>query len=140
VEACPQLDGDGVHRPPFWELVVAASALAVAGFVVLVTLAATRGSASHVVGCAVFGATLLIYVASFRQAGLLKDWLDSAEIRARGNELPFSEILRHRRYWVEVMFTKPGILVGLLGALMALGGRRRSCVPQPSSAGATPSS
>jgi hemolysin III len=41
------------------------AALAVAGLAVMVTLAATRGSASHVVGCAVFGVTLvLMYGAS----------------------------------------------------------------------------
>lgn len=36
------------------------AALAVAGLAVLVTLAAARGSAAHVVGCAVFGATLVL--------------------------------------------------------------------------------
>jgi hemolysin III len=47
------------------------AALAVAGLVVLVALAATRGSASHVVGCAVFGATLvLMYAASALYHGI----------------------------------------------------------------------
>ncbi len=73
-----------------------------------------------VLGGAIFGATLLIYVVSFRQAGLLKDWLDSAQVRAHGNDLPLLEILRHRRYWIEVMFTKPAILVGLVGAFSML--------------------
>lgn len=43
----------------------AGAALAVAGLVVLTVLAALRGSAWHVVGCTIFGATLvLLYTAS----------------------------------------------------------------------------
>jgi len=38
--------------------------LSLAGFVVLVTLAAARGGAFHVVGCAIYGATLVVLYAS----------------------------------------------------------------------------
>lgn len=69
-----------------------------------------------VLGGAVLGLTLFAYVASFSHAGLLKDWLTSAEIRAQGNEMSLTDVLHARRYWIEVMFTKPGILVGVLGA------------------------
>src|SRR5690606_17647573 len=40
------------------------AALAVAGLAALVTLAAMRGDARHIVGCAVFGATLVAMFAS----------------------------------------------------------------------------
>lgn len=66
---------------------------------------------------ALLAATLLWYVISFHQVGLLQDWLGSAQLRARGAEQPLMSVLAHRRYWIEVMFTKPGILVGLFGAV-----------------------
>ncbi|MGE5783663.1 MAG: ArnT family glycosyltransferase, partial [Myxococcales bacterium] len=65
---------------------------------------------------AVVATTLLWYVSSFHRAGLLQDWLSSAGLRSRGSELPLSEVIAHRRYWIEVMFTKPGILIGLVSA------------------------
>lgn len=61
--------------------------------------------------------TLFVYVLSFRQAGLLNDWFGSAEVRAKGNDLPLRAVLLHRRYWIEVMFTKPGVVFGILGAV-----------------------
>lgn len=66
---------------------------------------------------ALISATLLWYVISFHQIGLLQDWLGSAQLRARGAEQPLMSVLVQRRYWIEVMFTKPGILVGLFGAV-----------------------
>lgn len=72
--------------------------------------------ALYLVG-AVIGATLLWYVVSLRQVGLFDDWLGSAQLRARGSEQPLLGVLAHRRYWIEVMFTKPGILLGLFGAV-----------------------
>ncbi|HEY5958223.1 MAG TPA: glycosyltransferase family 39 protein, partial [Polyangiaceae bacterium] len=65
--------------------------------------------------------TLLAYVRFFDQAGLLKDWLSSADVRAQGNDTPLRLVLQQRRYWIEVMFTKPGIVFGILGAVLMLG-------------------
>jgi hypothetical protein len=62
--------------------------------------------------------TVLLYVWVFKRAGLFEDFTGSADFRARGNEQPFLEVLRHRRYWIEVMFTKPGLTLGVLGALV----------------------
>lgn len=62
--------------------------------------------------------TLLFYVVLLRQLGLLEDLLSSSENRARGNELPFTEVFAQRRYWLEIMFTQVGLLVGALGALL----------------------
>jgi hypothetical protein len=72
-------------------------------------------------GTLVVAVTLAGYVASFHRAGLLGDWFNSAELRARGNEGDWREILLQRRYWIELMFTKPGIVLGLLGAVMMVG-------------------
>jgi hypothetical protein len=65
--------------------------------------------------------TLLVYVRFFDQAGLLQDWLSSADLRAQGNELPLRQVLLNRRYWIELMFTKPGIVFGMLGLVVMLG-------------------
>jgi hypothetical protein len=84
-------------------------------------LATKRFLQALVLVVAIVLATLLLYVTFFRQAGLIEDWLGSAETRAHGNDLAFREVLQHRRYWIEVMFTKPGIALGLFGALLLLG-------------------
>jgi NADH:ubiquinone oxidoreductase subunit 6 (subunit J) len=62
--------------------------------------------------------TVLVYVCLFKQVRLYTDFTNSAEFRATGNESPFLEVLASRRYWIEVMFTKVGIAVGVLGALL----------------------
>jgi 4-amino-4-deoxy-L-arabinose transferase-like glycosyltransferase len=64
--------------------------------------------------------TVLLYVWVFYRAQLFTDFTTSAEFRSRGNELPFSEIIRYRRYWIELMFTKPGLIVSALGAVVML--------------------
>lgn len=62
--------------------------------------------------------TLGVYVVVFHRADLLNDWLESADVRAQGNTASLLSQLRQRRYWIELMFTKPGILFGVLGAMV----------------------
>lgn len=69
---------------------------------------------------AILGGSLLLYISLFRRAGLLEDWLGSAQFRATGNEASLVSVLRHRRYWIELMFTPVGIGVGLVGAAIML--------------------
>jgi hypothetical protein len=68
--------------------------------------------------------TLLVvgaYVHVFRQIGLYEDFLGSADHRAKGNDVPLSAVLEHRRYWLELMFTKLGFGLAALGTLVSLG-------------------
>jgi hemolysin III len=106
--------------------------LATAGVAVLVTLAARRGTAWHVVGCSVFGATLvLLYVASTlyhaitapRAKRVLRA-LDHAGILflIAGTYTPFT-LVTLRGPWGWTLF---GIVWGLagLGLLLELATRR----------------
>ncbi len=67
---------------------------------------------------AVFAVSFGGYLVFFERAGLLWDWLSSARARARDNELPLSQVLLARRFWVELMFTKLGLGLGVLGAIV----------------------
>jgi len=73
-----------------------------------------------VLALAAVGVCLLFYVHAFDQLGLTQDWLHSAEFRASGHELPFSDVLHGRRFWLETMFTELGVATILLGAVVML--------------------
>lgn len=64
--------------------------------------------------------TVMLYAVLFHRIGHFEDFTTSATHRALGNESPFTEVLARRRYWIEVMFTKPGIALGVLGAWVML--------------------
>ena len=63
---------------------------------------------------------LLFYIRAFDKLGLTQEWLRSAEFRSTCHELPFKQVLLGRRFWLETMFTKLGIVVMLLGACVML--------------------
>jgi len=108
------------------------SLLAVAGLVLLVTLAALRGSASHVVGCAVFGATMVILYSSSTlyhaiqapRAKRVLQHLDHAGIflLIAGTYTPFT-LVSLRGPWGWTLF---GIVWGLalVGIALQTGSRR----------------
>ncbi len=58
----------------------------------------------------------LLYVWWIQRAGLLTDLLDSAKVRSQGRPLSLGSVLAHRRFWLESMFTKLGLLLVMLGA------------------------
>jgi 4-amino-4-deoxy-L-arabinose transferase-like glycosyltransferase len=66
-------------------------------------------------------AVIALYVYLFREIGLYDDFLGSADHRAQGNDLPLTEVLKHRRYWLELMFTKLGFWIAGVGTLVSLG-------------------
>lgn len=65
--------------------------------------------------------TLAAYVAVFHGAGKLTDLLDSYGHRSSGNALSLAAVLQARRYWIELSFTPVAILLGKVGAVLALG-------------------
>ncbi|MGC4066346.1 MAG: glycosyltransferase family 39 protein [Polyangiaceae bacterium] len=66
-------------------------------------------------------AVIGLYVFVFQQIGLYDDFLGSADHRAKGNDSPLTEVLQHRRYWLELMFTKLGFWIAGIGTLVSLG-------------------
>jgi hypothetical protein len=60
----------------------------------------------------------IFYVLEFKELGQLDDWLHSAEFRASGNASPLDVVLKVRRYWLELMFTKLGLAVMAIGAVL----------------------
>ena len=64
------------------------------------------------------GLGLLFYLHEFDKLGQINEWLHSAEFRASGNDAPLRDVLRARRYWLEVMFTELGLVIMLIGAFV----------------------
>jgi 4-amino-4-deoxy-L-arabinose transferase-like glycosyltransferase len=64
--------------------------------------------------------TLAAYVAAFHSAGKLSDLFDSYGQRSTGNALSLRAVLRARRYWIELSFTPLAIVIGKVGAIVAL--------------------
>ncbi len=62
--------------------------------------------------------TLGVQLAWFARLGQLPELWRSAELRSTGRELPLAEVLASRRYWLELSFTWPAILLGKLAALV----------------------
>ena len=106
--------------------------LAIAGLVVLVTLAAMRGSASHVVGSAIFGATMVVLYSSSTlyhaipapRAKRVLQHIDHASIflLIAGTYTPFT-LVTLRGPWGWTLF---GIVWGLalVGIALQTGSRR----------------
>lgn len=63
--------------------------------------------------------TLVFYLALFQRSGKLDDWVGSYGFRATGNTAPLAEVLKARRYWIELSFTPIAIALGKLGAVVA---------------------
>jgi hypothetical protein len=57
----------------------------------------------------------------FARLGQLPDLWRSAELRSLGRELPLREVLASRRYWLELSFTWPVMLLGVLMAPVLAG-------------------
>jgi hypothetical protein len=56
--------------------------------------------------------TLLAYILYFRHIHMLGELLRTDAERSHGHRLPLGEVLRGRRYWIDVCFTPVAILVG----------------------------
>ncbi|HLK36045.1 MAG TPA: glycosyltransferase family 39 protein [Polyangiaceae bacterium] len=64
--------------------------------------------------------TLCLWVALFAHAGRIADWLEAADIRRSGNELPVRDVLESRKYWIDFSFTPVAIFLGKLAAPIGL--------------------
>jgi hypothetical protein len=65
-------------------------------------------------------ATLVLYLALFKQANKLGDLFGSYDMRSSGNAVPLSAVLASRRYWIELSFTPIAIAVGKLAAVLCV--------------------
>jgi hypothetical protein len=86
----------------------------------LVSFPVRRALRFWVFGVLAITASLLFYLRAFDKLGQTSDWLHSAEFRAAGHEQPLKAVLLARRYWIETMFTKIGIAVSIIGAVVML--------------------
>jgi len=64
--------------------------------------------------------TLVLWVALFKRADKLDDWMNSADSRSGAAGVPLSAVLEARRTWIDFSFTPFVIALGKLGAFVAL--------------------
>jgi hypothetical protein len=65
--------------------------------------------------------TIAAYLLIFHSAGKLTELVESYGQRSTGNALSLAAVLHARRYWIELSFTPIAILLGKIGAVVALG-------------------
>ena len=63
--------------------------------------------------------TLVLWIAMFKHADKLQEWLGSADSRA-GSDIPLEKVLEARRTWIDFSFTPLAIAVGKLVLPIAL--------------------
>lgn len=64
--------------------------------------------------------SLVLWIAMFKHADKLGDWISSAEMRGGGSDEKLSAVLDARKTWIDFSFTPYAILIGKIAAPIAL--------------------